>query len=130
MTKEQLYWVAGIIEGEGTIYKHLKHKNWIVAVTSTDMDVLERLVLLTERGAIYRHWRSPKHKEAFNWRIGAQAEVKDLLKQIEPLMCSRRREKVLTALEDLKNLPKPKKQPYLKGISYAQLIDGGRVVTI
>ncbi|WP_285558995.1 LAGLIDADG family homing endonuclease [Actinoplanes regularis] len=88
--KETLPWVAGLLEGEGTIYISPR-KDVSVEMTSTDRDILERMLAITGMGRIYdRPIRDPRWRPTSTWRITRISDVKTLLPTIRPFLMDRR----------------------------------------
>lgn len=88
---EESSWLAGIIEGEGSFI--IKARGAVVvAVTMTDLDVLERIKEYAKFGTIYfitkrkEHWKDSWKYMAF----GENAYI--LTKRVLPLMLNRRRD--------------------------------------
>ncbi|MGC5284767.1 LAGLIDADG family homing endonuclease [Micromonospora sp. DT231] len=78
-------WAAGVVEGEGWIGPpHLE-------VTSTDLDVLERLAQLAGGGSIGAVKRSREnHRPAHRWQLYRKGLLLPFLDAIRPWMLSRR----------------------------------------
>lgn len=109
MTPAELGWVAGIIEGEGSIIrprtphstKGYMSKSTQIHVGSTDMDIPERLYRLTGCGAI-RHrvpqrvgWQTQHH-----WTVSYWPDVERILRDIAPMVGERRRSRIIEVLSD------------------------------
>lgn len=89
MNNNELHWVAGLFEGEGTF--HISQGRAIsIGLTSTDMDVLQRLQSLAG-GQIYHIAKRKSHwKESWIWRMPRDESVA-LVEQLLPLLGERRR---------------------------------------
>jgi hypothetical protein len=97
-SKEAIAWIAGIFEGEGNIYTSKRHSVGL-SVSSTDADVINQLLVLTETGHIYYHpSRNVKWRDTFSWKTGRRASVMVLLGSIEPWLHSRRTTAAIAAL--------------------------------
>ena len=90
--KSDRAWLAGLFEGEGSIT--LKNRHAELAITSTDRDVLERVVALTGFGKIYQQKRIRNYKVCYRFHLGKSAEVWMFVKWISPWLCERRSFKV------------------------------------
>jgi hypothetical protein len=90
---ESWAWAAGLIEGEGWIGPSPKagRKSSIVAVESTDQDVIERLVAATSYGHITSlGQRTSCSKPNWRWSVYSHADVHVVLTAILPLLGNRR----------------------------------------
>lgn len=89
--REDLAWIAGLVEGEGCI-KGTK-RDLQLSVSSTDYDVLEMLVRLSGLGVVRGPYArpNPKHKPWFQWTI-AGSKAYALLVAIWPWLRQRRRQ--------------------------------------
>lgn len=112
MDQVDIGWVAGIIEGEGTICSRpRKNGSTYVEVLMTDEDTIQRLHSITEMG----HKRGPYFRENrkpfWVWHVADSSDVARLLGAIYPIMSQRRQEVIGQAVEHLsliskKNLPR------------------------
>jgi len=109
-----LGWLAGIIEGEGSIVlrEGPKNSHWaVIRVAMTDLDIVMRLRKVTGRGKLtYIQPTQPHHKPQYQWALGARADVTAILRLIYPLMGHRRKERITAALEYLDAYPTPPKK--------------------
>lgn len=112
-TRENLAWVAGIIEGEGYIAaRPIKYKNGTsfalqVQIEMSDEDVLLLLQKRAGMGNVTGPFRrdSPKHMKP-TWHYGVYgAEAYALLIAILPWLCERRRQAALTGIRVWLTLP-------------------------
>jgi hypothetical protein len=95
-TPQAWAWVAGLIEGEGWISPgpQTKSRKPVVAASSTDKDVLDRLRYLVGDGAIYPlKPRKSSHKPSWQWSVGSRRGVYRVLGQILPMLGARRSER-------------------------------------
>jgi hypothetical protein len=111
-------WLAGFLEGEAyfhfAVYRrngmrngiprkpYLERSIWI-RVTSTDRDVLNRVLTLTGTGFIKkRKIVSPLSKKTqWEWMAQQRKPLRGILEEIEPLLGQRRKEAVAPMLEYL-----------------------------
>lgn len=97
MTDEEWAWVAGLLEGEGSFYVH-RGKYGRAYCAMTDLDVIEKLQL-NLGGIIQEREPGPKGtKVVYAWSLNPQAQVKELLVKLYPLMGTRRRVQINTVL--------------------------------
>lgn len=113
----QIAWAAGLFEGEGTIYIADKPKRTVrVAITMTDLDVLEEMKLVF--GGYLREERvaNKKYKAAYRWYLPGKREARKFLLFIIPFLFSRRlkkaKEAVKTANVFIKEEEKRKNKKY------------------
>lgn len=95
MTKDQeLAWVAGILEGEGSFVFNGKYIR--VSASMTDLDVLQKVQIILGGNLIknkaYEGW-----KQSWTWYINTNAAV-ECMKKVLPFLCTRRTEQVVKAL--------------------------------
>jgi hypothetical protein len=115
---KDIYWVAGIIEGEGCFYinKHQKSPQTRIEVKMTDKDIINRLQQITKLGLIYHvPTDSTRHKDCYEWRVNKQPDVIGLLMTIYPLMGKRRQAKIRECLEVWKSFQTQRQRPCPKG---------------
>lgn len=89
MTPEEIAWVSGILEGEGSfgVYR----KQCIVQLNMTDEDIVTRVCDIFGVGTVkeYNHTQ-PNRKDFWKWRIGHAHDVLFVLKTILPWLGRRR----------------------------------------
>lgn len=89
-------WVAGVIEGDGSIRYH------DVTVSSVDADVMARLGDLTGLGSVRSIGsRRPGWQPMYVWRVQRRTEKVELLNSIYPWMLARRSSRIEGVLADL-----------------------------
>jgi LAGLIDADG-like domain len=78
-------WLAGLIEGEGSIAPHE------MSITSIDHDILQRVRDITRCGQIYPvRKQQPHHRNAFVWKLTSHEHIDYVLCLIKPWMLRRR----------------------------------------
>jgi hypothetical protein len=94
---EEIAWFAGLFEGEGSLSRARPNGGcWRMTLRMTDEDVVRRVHGLFG-GQVYddrRDRKNYKHKRAWQWQLGSQAEIDALLDLIYPHMGVRRRAKM------------------------------------
>lgn len=91
-------WIAGLIEGEGTIALNSPGSIRLM-VTMTDLDVLEMLQRKAG-GTIYPTKKMKSHhKDCWRWSLYGSERVGELLKVIYPFMGQRRSREIEKCLE-------------------------------
>jgi hypothetical protein len=102
MTPTEYGWVAGIIEGEGTLFARIHHKKNTIAgikVVSTDKDTVERLQLYTGVGTVsVAREATDKWKKLYRWESTRGKVTVDLLIGLLPMLGERRRAKAVDIL--------------------------------
>lgn len=101
MRARDLAWVAGIIEGEGSI--SVRSNGLIeVHVNMTDLDVIQRLAAITGVGRVTGPAKPPRYKAHWKpiayWQVARQDDTAALLMTIFPFLGARRRAKAAEAL--------------------------------
>lgn len=97
MTEAQTAWVAGIVEGEGSI-------SWVgkqgvrVKVAMTDEDVVRRLLTYTGVGTVGGPYDGT-NKPRWSWYVGAKEDVWWLLMALLPWFGERRTARAIEAIE-------------------------------
>ncbi len=97
MTPQQLGWVAGVMEGEGSFMLKSNHgyiKSPVASVQMTDEDVIVALHSLTGIGRVTGPYQPkwPGSKPTWSWRVQKAQDVFDLGNAIRPLMFERRKD--------------------------------------
>lgn len=89
-TEEQAY-IAGIIDGEGSILltrqSKTQHPSPCITVASTDIELLNWLKTTIGRGTLIqkKNYNPKRHKNSFTYTLIRDAAI-DLLKEIEPYL--------------------------------------------
>lgn len=106
LREQDLYWLAGILEGEGCfrLKSSAKKKsggNYIKAVIElnmTDQDVILKAFEIAGVGKVYGPYRKsrdlPHYKSMYNWTVGKESEALQLMLILRPLMGERRGAKI------------------------------------
>ena len=115
-------WIAGLFEGEGTFIMS-KGKSKGISITSTDLDVLEKIQNYCG-GTIYTNKiKNPKWKISYVWVIRTEGALK-FLKMIEPFLLSRRLQR---SIDWINGLPKGNKNEkiildlFYKGLTHEKI---------
>lgn len=106
MKPEEIAWVAGVFEGEGTFtyrtYAGTNRKQITLRVVMTDLDVITRLHELTGIGNIFGPYVSKElkkdgtpRKASYHWAVTKQPDILSLGELIYPWLGERRKEKYL-----------------------------------
>lgn len=133
MTREELCWLAGWLEGEGTFYYSMSKGNSpriVIQVFSTDVDVLQKAHRLMGSKGLTKI--PPKKLRGDRWtsngghRTEVQGEVAAaLMRKLLPFMGKRRSEQIKAALDAWEVRPsKPMLKPCACGCG--RMVYGGR----
>jgi hypothetical protein len=102
MTRDDLLWLAGYLEGEGSFTSPTPSapNRPRIQVAATDEDVIQRIAAIW--GVSY--WRSPETRNPA-WKPYYRVQVRgrravDLMRELRPLMGIRRQQQIDRALED------------------------------
>ena len=108
MNRDDVLWAAGFIEGEGCLVRQITTKRsiaydyWVLTVSNTDLDVLEKLRDIFPAGRLYFQRRikgnKPHWKPTWQWRLCRQPELYAALAAIYPFMGARRSARVKEAM--------------------------------
>lgn len=101
MTRDELIWLAGWLEGEGC-FLYSEHKNnspkIIIQVFSTDYDVIERAAKIMQSKRV--RTMPPRNQSNGGYRTEVQANrAAELMQMLLPFMGKRRSSKIRECLE-------------------------------
>jgi hypothetical protein len=92
-SREDLAWVAGLFEGEGS-FNLLQARTYPIArakLNSTDRDVVERLFRIIGFGSFFEVPPTQEHhKPQWQWQIASFEGVQAFIALVWPWLCSRR----------------------------------------
>lgn len=106
-TPENLAWLAGLLEGEGSFHiSRKKDRPWQfhISLQMTDRDVVERARVIAgvggavTRGDRAKHYPNKGWKDIWHFRVQATNETRALAEAILPLMGERRSEAIADGL--------------------------------
>ena len=110
MNETEKAYIAGIIDGEGSIMLTRFHKNEYhspcVSISSTDMELLEWIKNTTKMGRIInkKNYNEEKYLDSYTYRVIYDNAIK-LLKQIEPyLIINRKKLRAKHIIDNYKNV--------------------------
>lgn len=109
LEEKDLYWVAGLLEGEGSFNiskqtSHGRHYQYArVMCNMSDEDVIRKLHRVTGLGTLGGPYKAPgKKRQHWNpmwrWTVAAQKEVGVVLNAVYPLMGDRRQKQIRDVL--------------------------------
>ena len=114
MDDAKLYWVAGILEGEGCFGINRRkagrpghekmYENFRIEVNMTDEDIIRRMHAWTGMGYVngpYSYKKHPEWTPTWHLFIQRKAEAEPLARAVFPLMGVRRQQQIRTAFERL-----------------------------
>jgi hypothetical protein len=122
---QNIEWVAGLLEGEGSFYSVKPKQTVRIACSMTDLDVLEKLQSLTGCGSIFKLTKRQSHwKDAWNWTITGRQAV-ELMRELLPYMGARRSERIRELLAYWENRVDGRiTQPEMISEAVAEYMDG------
>lgn len=93
LTSEQAAYLAGIIDGEGTVRLQqqrraegkLHHRTAFVTVANTRLELMHWLMEVTGCGTVTKQQRQAPCKTCYTWRIGS-GPIRKIMPQVEPYM--------------------------------------------
>lgn len=96
MNQVEAAWLAGLIEGEGTIgqYKYGTRTSTVLRVEMKDKDVIEKAMKVAGCGNIVFKKARGNSKETWCWSITQAKQVEKICKEILPFMGARRSAKI------------------------------------
>ena len=110
MRDVEIGWLAGIIDGEGSISLDPRNGTRMprLSVPSTDIEILRKCVEITGTGNITkRNSRNSKHKETWQWRTSGSRKTIAILKQISKyLQCPKKAKRAFFLIENIDRLCK------------------------
>lgn len=130
MDKTELAYVAGIIDGEGTITLSRRRKNELpspyICVSSTNREVLEWLKTRLGGTICSKKRYRENHKQSYIWYIRLATKCLTLLNEIEPFLIIKKQQALLL-LNNYKNCT-PRNGKYSKEVlaEKLRLVDGIR----
>jgi hypothetical protein len=98
---EDIAWVAGVFEGEGTIRVRKGNYGAQVSIRMDDQDVIERIHFIMGFGNLYETQErrtSGQMVIQYNYQLGSAEHVIAFLEAVRPWLGARRREKAETAI--------------------------------
>ena len=108
-SRENIAWLAGLIEGEGCFYvQPNKHGSSIIKVSMTDEDVILKARKISGCGKVHGPSNHiPGNKPVWTWTVAKASHVFALSFAIFPFLCKRRSEKLITLIDRIKRMTKP-----------------------
>lgn len=103
VSTHDLYWLAGLMEGEGSFLTRRRGREIVVSVGSTDKDVIDRVDLMIKASRKVR--LLPSGKTFHTWVLARQQDVAGLMMTLLPLMGHRRQRKIMDCLSAWKLVP-------------------------
>lgn len=99
MEVQELHWLAGLLEGEGSFCKGPPSapNRPVVSLHMTDLDIVERVSKIFGRKLWKCKRQKEHHKESYRVAITGKRAV-ELMKVLEPLMGARRKEQIRNAV--------------------------------
>lgn len=104
MQTHDVYWLAGLIEGEGCLSRDKNGKGYAIRirVAMTDEDVVRKCAAVSGVGHVrgpYTSYGSLGTKPMYSWTVCKKSHVTLLLRAIYPLMGTRRQARIRELLD-------------------------------
>ncbi len=121
MNKEHAAYIAGIIDGEGSISLIRLHSNQypspFISISSSDLELLEWIKNITGLGSIIRkkNYKPTKHKESYTLNIKYNEAILLLNEIVDYLVLTRKKQRALLILSEYKSVT-PRNGRYSKEI--------------
>lgn len=98
MNEIQLAWLAGIIDGEGSIILSRQRNNYMntaLVITNTNIEILNKVEKIYSELGINPHWHKIKsnkkqHSDCFHLMVTRLKEINTILKAILPYLIGKR----------------------------------------
>jgi hypothetical protein len=136
MDIKELYWLAGIIEGEGCFDATRRRSNGAhyphITVNMTDEDVVRRCHAVAKVGTVYGPHLSPSrahHQPIWTWKVGKMADAVGLMMTLYPIMGERRQAKIRERLAMWQAEDHPGRNPKLTHCHRGHLYDDENTYT-
>ena len=91
-------WMAGLFEGEGSIYWDKSNKQYRMNLQMTDKDIVDRFHNYAQAGHVYNR-EVRDHKDCWQWKCSKRADIVRLLSDMLPFFGERRAFTTLNALD-------------------------------
>jgi hypothetical protein len=103
MSPEEVAWLAGILEGEGSF---ISTGYCSIQVTMTDRDISARIVEVTGVGRVHeRRPQKSNHRPSQLWTVAQHEQIRQLLGAVLPWLGERRSEAALCLLKKVVERP-------------------------
>lgn len=79
-------YIAGMLDGEGCIYKRKTVVSFTVSITNTNKQGLNRIKRLTGIGYVGKKPSRPEHSDCYRWCVYMKRDVLDLLTILAPIL--------------------------------------------
>lgn len=98
MSERDLYWLAGLLEGEGCFLPRSGKYQVTISLEMCDEDIVQRVGQLLNAKYFLIHPKNPKHK--LSYKISKRGfEAYEMMKLLQPLMGKRRACKIQECID-------------------------------
>jgi hypothetical protein len=98
LQEKDLYWLAGILEGEGYFYSQTDKYPLGIAVEMTDLDIIERICKLLKTKYCCPKKREEHHKQSYKVVLRGKKAIAVMILLL-PMMGERRSEKIRECIQ-------------------------------
>lgn len=101
-TEANIAWLAGIVEGEGTLALPGSTTGPRITVAMTDRDIVDRVASIAGCGLVNRYEpKSPTQQTQWHWKLNRQAQVLEVITALLPWFGERRTERAVAIIDHL-----------------------------
>jgi len=101
-TRENICWLAGILEGEGCWPNVKNRKRGILICAMTDKDIVERIKNIIGGGHIYYKKTKPEHKDQWQYTLSTTVATYAISCAVFPFMGIRRKARIKKLFKDIR----------------------------
>jgi hypothetical protein len=107
LQENEIYWLAGILEGEAYFHTQTSKRPTGIAVEMTDEDIIKRICDITGNSYCKTKRREEQHKQAYKTSVRGKSAI-ELMKLVYPIMGDRRKKKIEECLDSFVELQRGK----------------------
>jgi hypothetical protein len=91
LKRDEIAYIAGIFDGEGTLISRYDEKNYLIASASISNSNYDLMMFLKDKipdGHVYKHKKSknPKHKQMYSFEITRRKTILTFIKLLKPYL--------------------------------------------
>lgn len=96
MLNHDFYWLAGLLEGEGSFVFHqtATGRQFVISLVSVDRDTVERAAELLGGNCTGPYMNAKSTKPYWKVQMARRAEVLALVRRLRPIMSQRRQQQI------------------------------------
>lgn len=101
LQEKELYWLAGLLEGEASFLEQKEGRYVSISLEMTDEDIIKKVAKIFNVRYSKPSKREPHHKQSYKLLFRGSRAV-EMMKQLQPLMGIRRSEKIQECIDSFK----------------------------